>query len=72
MIVIKEQKILTSCCIYSHIRSFTACVLASALIALSISLMIPSCGGGRCPDRIMLAVVTDVSGPRSGEEDMTV
>lgn len=54
---------------YSQIRSFTAGVLARALIAFSISPMIPNLGVGKCPDRIIVAVVTDSFGPISGDED---
>jgi hypothetical protein len=40
-----------------------------ARMALSISVMIPKAGCGRCPERMMLAVVIDGSGPASGEDD---
>lgn len=58
---------LTSFWIYSHIRSFTFWVLANDLIALSISLMMPNWGAGRCPERTMAAAVTDVSEGIKGE-----
>lgn len=61
---------LTSCWIYSHIRSLMGGVLASCLIALSISLMIPSWGEGNWPELIMTCAVTEVSDPRRGEETL--
>jgi hypothetical protein len=40
-----------------------------ARIALSISIIIPKAGWGRWPERMMLAVVIDGSGPTNGEDD---
>jgi hypothetical protein len=67
----EESRILTSRSMNSHMESFTSTVRASALIALSISGIIPSCGGGKFPDRIMLDAVTDgSSGAFNGEDDV--
>ena len=54
---------------YSHILSLMAWVRERARIALSISIIIPNAGWGRWPERMMLAVVIDGSGPTSGEDD---
>jgi hypothetical protein len=54
---------------YSHILSLMAGVRDRARIALSISIIIPRAGWGRWPERMMLAVVIDGSGPTSGEDD---
>jgi hypothetical protein len=54
---------------YSHILSLMAGVRDRARIALSISIIIPKAGEGRWPERMMLAVVIDGSGPTSGEDD---
>jgi len=54
---------------YSHIRSLICCVRARALIARSISQIMPSCGGGRWPERIIVAVVIEPSAPRRGDDD---
>ena len=59
----------TSACMYSHTRSFSVGVLAIALIAFSISPIIPNVGVGRCPERMIEAVVIDGSGPIIGEEE---
>jgi hypothetical protein len=57
---------------YSQIRSLTGCVRESAFIARSISPIMPSWGDGRCPERIILAVVTEPSGPRIGDDERPV
>lgn len=54
---------------YSHILSLMAGVRDRARIALSISIIIPNAGWGRWPERMILAVVIDGSGPTSGEDD---
>lgn len=54
---------------YAHIRSLTCCVRASALIARSISQIMPSCGGGRWPERIIFAVVMEALAPSRGDDD---
>lgn len=64
-----RKKLQTARWMYSHILSLMAGVRDRARIALSISIMIPKAGWGRWPERMILAVVIDGSGPASGEDD---
>jgi hypothetical protein len=70
-VCVLNDLILTSCMMYSHILSLTGCVRESALIARSISPIMPSCGCGNWPERMMDAVVIEEgSEPIIGEEDI--